>query len=223
MKDHQLQAWPTTSEEKGHPRRACSLFIVQWIAFLAFVGLSGPALAAQDARVKPRSQCPEAPMKCFLVLAMVLVATATPQISPDETAVRNIVQEEIAAWNSGDAAAYSRHFAADGTFTNIRGEFFTGRQPFIEKHDNLFKRPFHGSTLKQDVVSLKFVCPDVAVVEVLTSVTGIQKLFPGTNTDDKGRLRTRLLQVLVKDGREWKITAYHNTDVKSGVPVPDPQ
>lgn len=60
-------------------------------------------------------------------------------------------------------------------------------------------------------------------MEVLTSVTGIQKLFPGTNTDDKGRLRTRLLQVLAKEGNEWKITAYHNTDVKSGVPVPDPQ
>jgi uncharacterized protein (TIGR02246 family) len=147
-------------------------------------------------------------MKCLLVLATALVATiaATPQASPDETAVRNFIQEEITAWNSGDAAAYSRHFAADGTFTNIRGEFFTGRQPFIERHDNLFKGPFH-----------------VAVVEVLTSVTGIQKLFPGTNTDDKGRLRTRLLQVLVKDGVEWKITAYHNTDVKSGVPVSDPQ
>jgi|HubBroStandDraft_2_1064218.scaffolds.fasta_scaffold06166_4 hypothetical protein len=60
MKDHHLQAWLTTSEEKGHPRRACSLFVVQWIAFLGFVGLSGPALAAQDARVKPGSQCPEA-------------------------------------------------------------------------------------------------------------------------------------------------------------------
>lgn len=100
-------------------------------------------------------------MKCLLFLAVLLGATvaATPQASPEETAVRNIVQEEIAAWNSGDAAAYSRHFAADGTFTNIRGEFFTGRQPFIEKHDNLFKGPFHGSTLKQDIVSLKFVRP----------------------------------------------------------------
>jgi len=152
-------------------------------------------------------------MKCLLVIvvALVVIGAATPQTSPDETAVRNIVQEEITAWNSGDAAAYSRRFAADGTFTNIRGgEFFIGRQPFIEKHDNLFKGPFHGSTLKQDIVSLKFVRPDAAVVEALTSVTGIQKLFPGTNTDDKGRLRTRLLQVLVKDGGEWKITAYHN-------------
>jgi uncharacterized protein (TIGR02246 family) len=164
-------------------------------------------------------------MRSLSVLAIALVVTiaGVPQTSPDEAAVRNIVQEEITAWNSGDAAAYSRHFAADGTFTNIRGEFFIGREPFIQKHDNLFKGPFHGSSLKQDIVSLKFVRPDVAVVEVLTSVTGIPKLFPGTNTDHKGRLRTRLLQVVVKNGGEWKITAYHNTDVKSGVPVPDPQ
>jgi hypothetical protein len=86
----------------------------------------------------------------------------------------------------------------------------------------LFNGPYHGSTLHQDVVSVQFVRPDVAVVEVLTSVTGIQKLFPGTNTDKKGRLRTRLLQVLVKNGGEWKITDYH-TDIKADVPVPDPQ
>jgi ketosteroid isomerase-like protein len=67
------------------------------------------------------------------------------------------------------------------------------------------------------------VRPDVVAVEVLTSVTGIQKLSPGTKTDDKGRLRTRLLQVMVKDGGGWKIVAYHNTDVKPDVQVPDPQ
>jgi uncharacterized protein (TIGR02246 family) len=164
-------------------------------------------------------------MNCLLVLALVLVATVAvyPQASPDETAVRNIIQEEIAAWNAGDAAAYSRHFAADGTFTNIRGQFFTGREAFIEKHDYIFKGIYRGTTLKQDVVSLKFVRPDVAIVEVLTAVSGIQKLSPGTSADAKGRLRTRLLQVVVKEGGEWTIVAYHNTDVKSDVPVPDPQ
>lgn len=146
-----------------------------------------------------------------------------PQLSSDEIAIRNIIQEEITAWNAGDAIAYAHHFAADGTFTNVRGQFFTGRQAFIDRHDFVFKGQFHGSTLKQDIVSLKFVRPDVAVVEVLTSVTGIQKLSPGTNTDDKGRLRTRLLQVIVKDGGEWKIVAYHNVDVKSDIPVPNPE
>jgi uncharacterized protein (TIGR02246 family) len=168
-------------------------------------------------------------MNCLPVLAIVLAATiaampqAVPQPSPDEIAIRNIIQEEITAWNAGDAVAYGRHFAADGTFTNVRGQFFTGRQAFIDRHDFVFKGQFHGSTLKQDIVSLKFVRPDVAVVEVLTSVTGIQKLSPGTNTDDKGRLRTRLLQVIVKDGGEWKIVAYNNVDVKSDIPVPAPQ
>jgi uncharacterized protein (TIGR02246 family) len=159
----------------------------------------------------------------FFTMVLVAAIALTPQASPDETAVRNIIQEEITAWNVGDAVAYSRHFAADGTFTNVRGQFFTGRQAFIERHDFVFKGQFKGSTLKQDIVSLKFARPDIAIVEVLTSVTGIQQLSPGTNADSKGRLRTRLLQVIVKNGGEWEIVAYHNTDVKPDVPVPDPQ
>ncbi len=172
-------------------------------------------------------------MKCLLILVAVLVTTvaASPELtarhkqasSPDEIAVRNIIQEEVTAWNSGDAAAYARHFDVDGTFTNVRGQFFTGRQDFIDVHDDAFKGRFHGSILKQDVVSLKFVRLDVAIVEVLTSLSGILQLSPGTNTDAKGRLRTRLLQVIVKDGGKWKIVAYHNTDVKPDVQVPDPQ
>jgi hypothetical protein len=41
--------------------------------------------------------------------------------------------------------------------------------------------------------------------------------------DDKGRLRTRLLQVLAKEDGVWKIVAYHNVDVKPGVPTPEPR
>jgi uncharacterized protein (TIGR02246 family) len=167
----------------------------------------------------------EAVMNGLLVLTLVLVATvaAYPQASPDEAAVRNLIQEEIAAWNAGDATAFARHFAADGTFTNIRGQFFTGREAFMERHDFIFKGIYRGTTMKQDVVSLKFVRPDVAVVETLTAVIGIQKLPPGISADAKGRLRSRLLQVMVKDGGEWKIAAFHNTDVRPDVPVPDPQ
>jgi len=164
-------------------------------------------------------------MNCLFALALVVVApvAAYPQASPDETAVRSIIHEEIAAWNSGDAVAFSRHFAADGTFTNIRGQFFTGREAFTERHDFIFKGIYRGTTMKQDVVSLKFVRPDVAIVETLTAVIGIQKPSPGMSTDDKGRLRSRLLQIMVKDGGEWKIVTYHNTDVRPDVPVPDPQ
>jgi len=72
MKGHHPSAWLTTLEEKPHLRRACSLSIVRWIAFLAFVGLSGPPLVAQDARVEPQTQDTQ---KCDALAELNLEAT----------------------------------------------------------------------------------------------------------------------------------------------------
>jgi uncharacterized protein (TIGR02246 family) len=164
-------------------------------------------------------------MNHLFILSLFLFATAAvfPQSSPDETAIRKIIQDEIAAWDAGDASAFARRFATDGTFTNIRGQFFTGREAFTDRHDFIFKGMYRGTTMKQDIVSLRFVRPDVAVVETLTAVIGIQKPMPGMSVDAHGRVRSRLLQVIVKDGGEWKISAFHNTDVRPDVPVPDPK
>jgi uncharacterized protein (TIGR02246 family) len=161
-------------------------------------------------------------MKSLVAVAVMLVAIAAGAQMSDESAIRGIVEEEAAAWTKGDAGAYSRHFAENGTFTNILGQFYTGHDNFLKHHTELFSGPYRGTILHHDVVSLQFVRSDVAVVEVLTSVTGFQKLAPGLNTDKNGRLRTRLLQVLVKDKAAWWIVAYHNVDVKSQTPVPDP-
>ena len=154
------------------------------------------------------------------VMAQKLKAADT---TADETAIRKIIQDEVADWNRGDAAAYSRQFASDGTFTNIRGQFFTGYEAFLKQHEVIFKGIFKNTTLQQDVTSLKFISPDVAIVETLTSVSGMPEPPPGTAADSKGRLRTRLLQVVARRGSEWKIVAYHNVDVKPGIPVPEPQ
>jgi len=140
----------------------------------------------------------------------------------DETAIRKIIQDEVTDWNRGDAAAYSRQFATDGTFTNIRGQFFTGHEAFLKQHEVIFRGIFKNTTSQQDVVSLKFISPDVAIVETLTAVSGMPAPPPGTAADSKGRLRTRLLQVVTRRGSEWKIVAYHNVDVKPGIPVPEP-
>lgn len=165
-------------------------------------------------------------MKTTLILAMLLFAMASAaQGKPDEVAIRNILQEEVATWNKGDAQAYSQHFAKEGTFTNILGMFFTGHQAFLDRHEEIFKGMFRGTVLHQDVVSLRFVGPTVAVVETLTWISGFSPLGPplGSHTDSKGRLRTRLLQVMVKDAGEWRIAVYHNVDVKPGVAAPEPQ
>lgn len=141
----------------------------------------------------------------------------------DETAIRKIIQDEDAAWNRGDAAAYSRDFAADGTFTNIRGQYFTGYEAFLRQHEVIFQGIFKDTLLQQDIVTLGFIAPDVAIVETLTSVSGMAAPPPGTAVDSKARLRTRLLQVVTRQAGEWKIVAYHNVDVKPGIPVPEPR
>src|SRR5438132_233745 len=118
-------------------------------------------------------------MKTSLILFMLFFATiSAAQGKPDEAAIRNILQEEVAAWNKGDAQAYSQHFAADGTFTNILGMFFTGHQAFLDRHQEIFKGMFRGTVLRQDVVSLRFVRPEAAVVETLTWISGFSASGP---------------------------------------------
>jgi hypothetical protein len=79
--------------------------------------------------------------------------------------------------------------------------------------------------LQDEVVSLRFVRPDVAVVDALSWVSGFSVAGPPPvlKLDAKGRLRTRLLQVLVKEGDDWKIVVYHNVDIKPGIESPEPR
>ena len=63
-------------------------------------------------------------MKIAMILVTMLVGTISwTQRGADEAAIRDILKEEVAAWNLGDANAYSQHFATDGTFTNLLGMF----------------------------------------------------------------------------------------------------
>jgi len=68
---------------------------------------------------------------------------------------------------------------------------------------------------------LKFVSPDVAVVDIDTEVRGFGKMPHGLSVPAEGVLRTRLQQVLVKRGGQWWIEAYHNIAIASQ-PAHDP-
>jgi hypothetical protein len=67
------------------------------------------------------------------------------------------------------------------------------------------------------------VRPDVAIVDSLQTVTGYQELLPGTRADANGRFAHSAAASAGQDGGEWKIAAYHNVDVKAGIPAPEPQ
>src|SRR6202035_402582 len=48
-----------------------------------------------------------------------------------------------------------------------------GHQAFLDRHEEIFEGRFRGPALRQDVVSLRFVGPEAAVVETLTWVSGL--------------------------------------------------
>ena len=162
-------------------------------------------------------------MRLALTLPLLAMAIRLGAQSPDETALRNIITDEINTWNRGDAVGYSKHFAAGGTFTNIRGQFFTGYPAFLKQHEVIFKGIFRKTTLNQEVVSLKFIKPDLAIVETVTTVSGAPPAPAGVTRDSRRRIRTRLMQVAMKSGGAWTIVAYHNVDVKPGITFPYPR
>jgi uncharacterized protein (TIGR02246 family) len=158
----------------------------------------------------------------FAFFALTIAGESAAQTPSDEAAIRKIVQDEITTWNKGDAVAYSKDFASNGTFTNIRGQFFTGYDGFLKQHQVIFDGVFKNTTLNQRVVSLEFIRPDVAVVQTVSTVSGVAQAGNGIMLDEKGRIRTRLLQIVAKNHGIWKIVTYHNTDVKPGIPFTEP-
>jgi uncharacterized protein (TIGR02246 family) len=159
----------------------------------------------------------------FAVPVLVLASQLSAQSRSDTVAVRDIVRNEIETWNKGDAVGYSRDFSASGTFTNIRGQFFTGYPGYLKQHEVIFQGIFKNSTVKMDIASLVFITPDVAILETASTVSGAAQSPPGVTRDEQGRVRTRLMQVVAKQNGVWKIMAYHNVDVKPGIPFPEPK
>jgi uncharacterized protein (TIGR02246 family) len=130
--------------------------------------------------------------------------------SADEAAVQQLINELTDAWNRGDAKAYGARFQADGTFTNVNGTFFVGREEFDRRHEDAFRRVYKGSTIAATIKKLRFIRPDVAVVDIDLGMFGWQGHPPVVQAGPDNALHTCLLMVLVKERGSWWIAAYHN-------------
>jgi len=134
-------------------------------------------------------------------------------MTSDESLIHALIDSEAQAWNRGDAKGYAEHFRPDGTFTNVLGDNYRGKEAFEERHAEIFRGIYHGSTVKMPIRRIYFVRPDVAIVDIDAQLSGFSKLPPGIVAPD-GIVRASLMQVLVKEHAQWTIAAYHNVDVK---------
>ena len=132
--------------------------------------------------------------------------------SEDSAAIEAILKRQDVAWAAGDAEAFAAD-ALDGVvFTNIVGMFSVGRAPFVGQHAEIFSTIYKGSRLTQEVVAVTPLRPDVAIVDTLTRLVDALHRPPGVELID-GAVRTRLEQVMVKDGGAWKVASFHNVAI----------
>jgi uncharacterized protein (TIGR02246 family) len=141
------------------------------------------------------------------------IIVSQTQNKDDEAQIRAIVQQESDAWNSGDALAFGAHYAEDGSFTNVIGQQLYGRQAFIDQHARIFSTIYKGSHNSLVVGKIKFLRPDVAVVDIDGTLSGANRLPPGLKAQEDGALRVKLQEVMTKEKGSWWIAAFHNVAV----------
>ncbi len=132
--------------------------------------------------------------------------------SSERQAIVDLLAEEDAAWNSGDAEAFAKWTLADISFTNVVGMFSVGREPFIAQHRRIFSTIYKGSHLRQVITNLAIIRHDVMIVDSMTYLEGFHALPPGVEAVDN-IVKTRLAQVVVFDDNHWRVASFHNVAI----------
>lgn len=135
-----------------------------------------------------------------------------PEEARKEQAILNVLEQQMNAWNKGDAKLYSQTFAEDTTCTNILGVNYVTRDAIELRTAGILGTVFKGSTLKLRVRRLKFIRPEVALVDIDSEATGHRAELLGVKCSN-GVLRTNMLQVLKEEKGHWQVVAFHNTVV----------
>ncbi len=118
----------------------------------------------------------------FVFLLGLLVGFAfrntAAQNAATDAPIRAIVAGQVVAWNAGDGAAFARHIAPDVSFTNIFGMSMSGAPAFTQRHSEILKTFYKGTTKRHVIRRLRFITPDVAIVDVDNEVHGVKTLPP---------------------------------------------
>ena len=137
----------------------------------------------------------------------------------EEPLLRKAVDAEEAAWNRGDAAALAALFRDDATYSDAFGAVARGRAEVDARLAEALAA-WRGTRLALKVRKVRTVKPDVALVEADMELTGWKKLPPGFRAEDDQVLRSRLLQVFLKEAGSWRVLASYEADVKTKIGLP---
>ena len=149
-----------------------------------------------------------------LLTAMSLMSSALAHDAKSEAAIRAIVAEQVVAWNAGDSTRYAHGLAPDASFTNLFGMVMYGKPAFAQRHNEILSTFYRGTSKKHVIRRIRFVTPDVAIVDIDNEVHGVRAMPPGIAVPADGVVKTQLMEVFARRDGQWWVEAYHNVDVK---------
>ena len=154
----------------------------------------------------------------LLVPLVMLMLSSTPaafgQDQQAEASIRAIIAAQVVAWDAGDGTASAKELAADASFTNLYGMVMYGAPAFAERHRQILATFYKGTTKNHAIRRIRFITPDVAIVDIDNEVRGVKTMPAGIPVPPNGVVKTQLMEVFVRRGERWWLEAYHNVDTK---------
>lgn len=150
-----------------------------------------------------------------VLVACLAARSAGADPAKDEAAIREVQSRQAEAWNHHDAKAYAALFTPDGDVVNVVGWWWKGPAEIERKLAAGYAFVFRESTLTITDVDVRFLTPDIAVAHVRWTMTGA-KTPPGIPEPRAGIQ----LQVLRKQGGQWRIASFQNTNAVPETPFP---
>src|SRR5512144_2128925 len=133
-----------------------------------------------------------------LIVMLLSSSIAIASEREDETAIRKVVADQVNAWNAGDGIRYGEAFAVDGAFTNVFGMVMYGSDAFRNRHREILATFYKGTKKRHTIRRIRFVTPDVAIVDIDNEVHGVTAMPPGIAVPANGVLKTQLMEVFVR-------------------------
>lgn len=121
----------------------------------------------------------------------------------DRAGVTAALDRIRAAWDAGDAPAYAAEFTEDASYVIFTGLVHRGRDEIRQGHVPVFDTWQRGSRMAMEVLDLRFLGPDTAVVLTRGG------LGTGRRTPRTDKVQT-FVMVREPDGR-WRCAAFQNT------------
>jgi uncharacterized protein (TIGR02246 family) len=119
----------------------------------------------------------------------------------DADAIRSLVDQQVTGWDAGDPDAYASVFTDDADYVTFLGGHHKGREAIAASYAPLFKRLLRGSHLDIEIMQLRFVTPDVALVQATAAVRkGARRPSTRINTS-----------IAVRTDDRWLFAASQNT------------